>query len=237
GHMSRYRAYADSNQEEIDKQKFTLRVAVVGKEIRKERRKRRKEQIFYWVEYDIAANHEPKPEDYQKVKVLVREENFKTGNVGAALEYITQSGNKAPQQFTLDLSADMKVLWIFRFLAPDYLSSKSVTGAENMTIAGVQYEAPVYFYRGSRIVTSLPHDYRSMVETVLGKALVFEKVPFDLIRLDETFTEATTYKVPQASLNQPETFVTSFSIVLFDSGTDGKTWFEGEPVDLTTPKK
>lgn len=236
GFMARYRAYPDSSQEELSKQLFTLRVAIVGKEVRKERKRHKKTQTYYWVEYDMAPGHDPKPADFQKVKVLVREENFQQGLI-AATEYMTQQGGKAAQQFTLDLNAEMKVLWIFRFLSPDYLSSKSVAGHEDVTLAGVHSEVPVYFFRGTRATPAGESDYRSMKESVQGKALVFEKVPFGLIRLDETFTEETTYAAPQATINRPETFVTSFSIVLADSGTDGKTWFEGEPADLRTPKR
>jgi len=235
GYRSRYRVFKGQSDAEIQRQVFTLRIAIVGMEKRKERKRHQNVQIYYWVEYDLGEGENPA--SYQKAKFLVHENDLKSGNfLNTAKEYMIQETDRAPLFTTLDISPDYNLLWPFRLLSPDIPVKKISIGEGKLSIQEQEYTAPLIYFEGERFSPASEIDPVSKKEKISGKTLVFEKIPFKVLQLEETIEEEIIYKVPSRTVGESTHFVTSFSVRLVDSGDNARSWIEGEPIDLRVPK-
>ncbi len=235
GYRSRYRVFKGQSDAEIQRQVFTLRIAIVGMEKRKERKQHQNVQIYYWVEYDLGEGENPT--SYQKVKFLVHENDLKSGNfLNTAKEYMIQETDRSPLFTTLDISPDYNLLWPFRLLSSDIPVKKTPIGEGKLSIQEQEYTAPLIYFEGEKSYPTTEIDAMSRKEKISGKTLIFEKIPFKILQLEETIEEEIVYKVPSRTVSEATHFVTSFSVRLVDSGDNASSWIQGEPIDLRVPR-
>jgi hypothetical protein len=213
--------------EELESREFTLRAAVVGKEVRKERRKRKKEQTYYWVEFDVGEGATPRV--WQKLLILVHEDDLKSGRLlDGAKEYIFQKGEDAPIHTSIDTSRDRGLLEPFRMLDPDLPLKVEVLGSE--TYSADEKIAPAYWVRfqGESAIQPDVTTVKSVHRRVTGRAKVAADLPFNLIRLE--YTEETTEAFEKSPY--PSKTIVSLTLALLDSGKDAKNWITTKPTEM-----
>jgi hypothetical protein len=218
--------------EELESREFTLRAAVVAKETRKERRKRKKEQTYYWLEFDVGDG--PSPRVWQKLLLLVHEDDLKAGRaLDSAKEYIFQKGDDAPIYTTIDTSRDRALLDALRMLDPDLPLKAEVVSSE--PYSGDEKAPPAYWVRFQGEIALHPNatDIKSVYRRVTGRAKVAADIPFNLIRLE--FTEETT-EAYEKSLHPSKTIV-SLTLALVESGNDAKNWITQKPTEMKATEK
>ncbi|MFN4181997.1 MAG: hypothetical protein ACK4G3_02145 [bacterium] len=184
------RAYHQSAEgariDTLQKQEFFLRVAVVGKEIVKERRKRKTKQVYYWVEYNLSS--EPSQwEGGQSLKVRIHEEDLKKGVFPKGeVEYILQMGKTTPTRQVADFSSEFSLFWPLLVLSPPYSLSKTEIGKEKFRTHLQEGEGTIFLYRGENVQKS---EIAEKTEKVTGKTLLFPGIPFGVVWLQAVYED------------------------------------------------
>ncbi|MHA2610300.1 MAG: hypothetical protein V2G48_01250 [bacterium JZ-2024 1] len=172
--------------ETVQKQEFFLRVAVVGKEIVKERRKRKTKQVYYWIEYNL--NNQPSQwADGQNLKVRIHEEDLKKGVFPKGeVEYILQMGKTTPTRQVADFSSEFSLFWPLLILSPPYSLAKTEIGKEKFRYHLQEGEGKIFLYQGENVEKS---EMRERKEKVTGKTLLFPGIPFGVVWLQAVYEE------------------------------------------------
>ncbi len=213
--------------ETLRQQHFRLRLALVGKEVRKERRKRRNEQTYYWVEINYQKKGE---EHWLNLKLLIHEDDLRSGKaLEAVREYILQKADEVPRFVSVDSEADRRWLREFRFLHPLLPLRTQEAGSVPYFLDGRKVEARWIRFRGEGVLRETA-GAELAIRRVRGRALVSPIVPFGLVRLE--YTEDILRRYPRAP--QPERQISTLTLGLVDSGADAKSWIRREPPDLRT---
>lgn len=238
GVFATYRVSKHSQREfrgisqETESRELTIRAAITGKEIRKERRRRKKMQTYYWVEFDVGDGASPRV--WQKLMLLVHEDDLKVGRVlNAAREYVFQKGEDMPIYTTIDVTRDRRLLEPFRMFNPDMPLKVEIVGTEAYRAGENAPPAHLLRFSGETVLKPDVTDIKMVHRRVSGRAKTAADVPFNILRLE--YTEETTEIHEKSPF--PSRTIVSITLALLDSGNDAKRWVTSIPQEMRTREK
>ncbi len=203
--------------EETQKQEFFLRLAIVGIEIVKERKKRKTKQVYYWLEYNLSSDPSAWAEG-QKVKIRLHEDHLKKGVFPEGqVEYIFQTGKATPIRQIANFEKEFALFWPLLVLSPQYSLKKSVIGMERFRWGLEEGEGKIYLYTGEKRTEDEERLFFRK-ERVTGKVLIFPGLPYGVVWLNAVYEEELSF-----GRVAPKKMVTTVSLQLEKLGEQAKS--------------